>query len=296
MTGILRSAGRMVVVLALLTAACGGGGGGDAGPAVREQVISDPTTQDIRVFRPDGDGSWPIVMAYHGLDGDAQQMSELGRRLAAEGLLVFAPDVRTDVSTDQGIVDAANDSECAYRYVRTVAGDFGGDLERPVTFVGWSFGANSPSRAAWTSSSTPRVSSSRASRTSRDRTSSSPSPAVTTSSRGSRRRCSTPSNGATRVRTWFSRPERTTPCAPHGSRRSWPPNYGRGATPCSTSCSGTPTTSRRCSSPPATAGRCLLPMPRPAIGRSSSSPPPSRTTNGDRASVRPGPGQARARR
>jgi dienelactone hydrolase len=109
---------------------------------VREQVISDPTTQQIQVFRPAGNGSWPIVMAYHGLGGDRGQMAELGRRLAASGLLVFAPDVRTDVSTEQGVVDAANDSECAYRYVRTVARDYGGDLHLPVTFVGWSFGAN----------------------------------------------------------------------------------------------------------------------------------------------------------
>jgi len=81
-------------------------------------------------------------MAYHGLGGDRGQMAELGRRLAASGLLVFAPDVRTDVSTQQGIVDAANDSECAYRYARRVARDYGGDLHLPVTFVGWSFGAN----------------------------------------------------------------------------------------------------------------------------------------------------------
>jgi dienelactone hydrolase len=134
----------MVVVLALLTAACGGGGSGngDAAPGVREEVISDPTTQDILVFRPDGEGPWPIVMAYHGRDGEAQQMAELGRRLADAGLLVFAPDVRTDVSTEQGIVDVANDSECAYRYARTVARDFGGGLDLPVSFVGWSFGAN----------------------------------------------------------------------------------------------------------------------------------------------------------
>ena len=141
MTSVLRPLGRMVIVLALLTAACGNGGG-DAARGVREQVVSDPTTQDILVFRPDGEGSWPIVMAYHGLGGDAHQMTELGRRLAAAGLLVFAPDVRTDVSTEQGIVDAANDSECAYRYARTVARDFGGGLGLPVTFVGWSFGAN----------------------------------------------------------------------------------------------------------------------------------------------------------
>jgi dienelactone hydrolase len=142
MTSVLRPLGRMVVVLALLTAACGSGGGGDAAPGVREQVVSDPTTQDILVFRPAGGGPWPIVMAFHGSDGDAQQMAELGRRLADAGLLVFAPDVRTDVSTEQGIVDVANDSECAYRYARTVARDFGGGLDLPVTFVGWSFGAN----------------------------------------------------------------------------------------------------------------------------------------------------------
>lgn len=142
MATVRRLAGRMVVVLALLTAACGGGGAGGGGPDVRERVISDPTTQDILVFQPEGEGPWPVVMAYHGSGGDAQQMAELGRRLAAEGLLVFAPDVRTDVSTEQGIVDTANDSECAYRYARTVAPDLGGDLDRPVTFVGWSFGAN----------------------------------------------------------------------------------------------------------------------------------------------------------
>jgi dienelactone hydrolase len=142
---VLRGPGLAVVVLALLAAACGGGsggGGGDAGPGVHEQVVSDPTTQDIRVFQPEGTGPWPVVMAYHGSDGDADQMAELGRRLAADGLLVFAPDVRTDVSTQQGIVDTANDSECAYRFARTVAPDLGGDLDRPVTFVGWSFGAN----------------------------------------------------------------------------------------------------------------------------------------------------------
>ena len=141
MTRGLRRAGRIVVVLALLTAACDGGGD-DAGHVVREQVVSDPTTQDIHVFQPGGEGTWPVVMAYHGFDGNADQMAELGRRLAAAGLLVFAPDVRTDVSTEQGVVDAANDSECAYRYARTVARDFGGDLDQPVTFVGWSFGAN----------------------------------------------------------------------------------------------------------------------------------------------------------
>lgn len=143
MVSVVRPLGRTIVVLLLILAASGCGGGARQDVAkVGEQVISDPTTQHIQVFRPAGHGAWPIVMAYHGLGGNREQMAELGKRLAGAGLLVFAPDVRTDVSTQQGVVDAANDSECAYRYARTVARDYGGDLSRPVTFVGWSFGAN----------------------------------------------------------------------------------------------------------------------------------------------------------
>ena len=33
------------------------------------------------------------------------------------------------------------DAECGYRYARSIASDYGDDLDRPVTFVGWSLGA-----------------------------------------------------------------------------------------------------------------------------------------------------------
>jgi pimeloyl-ACP methyl ester carboxylesterase len=35
----------------------------------------------------------------------------------------------------------ANDVECGYRFVRSIAAEYGGDLDQPVTFVGWSLGA-----------------------------------------------------------------------------------------------------------------------------------------------------------
>jgi predicted esterase len=34
-----------------------------------------------------------------------------------------------------------SDVECGYRFARTVAEEHGGDLDQPVTFVGWSLGA-----------------------------------------------------------------------------------------------------------------------------------------------------------
>ena len=48
---------------------------------------------------------------------------------------------RTDLSSEEGVVDLVRDTECGYRYVRTIASDHGGDLTRPVVWVGWSLGA-----------------------------------------------------------------------------------------------------------------------------------------------------------
>jgi acetyl esterase/lipase len=63
-------------------------------------------------------------------------MAEIGKRLAGNGFVVFAPNYRTDLSTEQGIVNAVRDAECGYRYARSIASDYGGDLDRPLTFVG----------------------------------------------------------------------------------------------------------------------------------------------------------------
>jgi dienelactone hydrolase len=129
-----------LVALALFVTACGGGGSED-GYEVRSSVVSHETTQDILVFEPDAEGSWPVVLAFHGLDGNAEQMAEMGQRLAASGHVAFAPNIRTDMGSQQGIVNAAQDAECGYRYARSIAADHGGDIDQPVTFLGWSLGA-----------------------------------------------------------------------------------------------------------------------------------------------------------
>jgi dienelactone hydrolase len=93
------------------------------------------------VFAPDGEGSWPVIVAFHGIDGTGRDMAELSTRLAGEGAVVFAPTYTTDLTTMEGVMQGAADGECSYRFARSIAAEYGGDLDQPVTFVGWSLGA-----------------------------------------------------------------------------------------------------------------------------------------------------------
>ena len=68
-------------------------------------------------------------------------MAETASRLAAQGLVVFAPTYRTDMSTEQGMADLASDVTCAYRYAIANADRYNGDLDQPITIAGWSLGA-----------------------------------------------------------------------------------------------------------------------------------------------------------
>jgi dienelactone hydrolase len=130
----------IVGAVTVMAAACGGNGS-DGRPDVTSLTVSDATTQDILLVEPDGEGSWPVVLAFHGIDGTAEHMAPLAERLAAAGALVFAPNYRTDVTTEQGVVDLARDVECGYRYARTIAPEHGGSLDEPVVWFGWSLGA-----------------------------------------------------------------------------------------------------------------------------------------------------------
>ncbi len=105
------------------------------------ETVSDETTQDILVFTPKTEGSWSVVMLLHGLGGVAEAMAETGSRLAAQGLVVFAPTYRTDMSTEQGMADLESDVTCAYRYAIANADRYNGDLDQPITLAGWSLGA-----------------------------------------------------------------------------------------------------------------------------------------------------------
>jgi alpha-beta hydrolase superfamily lysophospholipase len=126
----------LLAVTSLIATNCGSGS--DEGPPfeVSSAVVSHPTTRDISVWAPETDGSWPVVYALHGRGGSRQDLAETAIALARQGVVVFAADYRSS--------DAENweqDAECGYRYMLSIAEDYGGDLDQPVTSVGYSLGA-----------------------------------------------------------------------------------------------------------------------------------------------------------
>ena len=131
----------VMVGVALWAAACTGDSGGEASYDVTRELVSHETTQEILVFAPDAEGSWPTVIALHGLDGSAEDVAETSRRLAERGFVVFAPTYRTDMSSEQGAMNASRDLICAGWYADSIAEDHGGDPESPLTLLGWSLGA-----------------------------------------------------------------------------------------------------------------------------------------------------------
>ena len=132
-------ASRLVLAFGLVVVGCGGG---DSASTVRyevdEEVISHESTQEISVWAPVDEGSWPVVFMLHGLGGDRHGLASTAAALAHNGLVVFVPDVRT--TGDPAATE--RDSECAYRYMMSVATEHGGDLDQPLTAVGHSLGGS----------------------------------------------------------------------------------------------------------------------------------------------------------
>ena len=110
-------------------------------PVVVTSSLSGDDTQEISVWAPEADGSWPVVYALHGTGGDAQGLAEMATVLAGQGVVVFATDYRSELMSTPQWKDAYRDTECGYRYARSVAANYGGDLDQPVTIVGHSLGA-----------------------------------------------------------------------------------------------------------------------------------------------------------
>jgi dienelactone hydrolase len=104
---------------------------------VTTTVVSHETTRDISVWAPDADGSWPIVYLTPAA-GTGQDLAEMATRLASHGTVVFAPDYRLADSQ----LAKEQDLECGYRFVRTIAQEYGGDLDQPFALVGDSYGAS----------------------------------------------------------------------------------------------------------------------------------------------------------
>lgn len=115
----------------------------DASPPyeVSESTISHETTQEIGVWAPTTDGTWPIISISHGMGGNHENMRETASRLAEEGFVVFAADYTSTLGAPPDATQIGKDAECGWRYSLSVAEQFGGDPTQPVTFVGFSFGA-----------------------------------------------------------------------------------------------------------------------------------------------------------
>lgn len=138
----MRKAALLVAAVlagALVAPSCGDSGGAYE---VTSEVVSNETTQDMLVFAPEAEGPWPVIVAFHGIGESGEDMAELATRLAGEGAVVFVPTYRSDITTQEGVVQTAVDVECGYRFARSLAAEHGGDLDLPVTFVGWSLGAS----------------------------------------------------------------------------------------------------------------------------------------------------------
>jgi acetyl esterase/lipase len=113
----------LIAFLAMVVLAAGCGAGVDAEPPfeVSSAVISHETTQDISVWAPEADGSWPVVYALHGIGGSRQDLAETAMALARQGVVVFAADYRSATPEHW-----EQDAECGYRYALSIAEEYGG--------------------------------------------------------------------------------------------------------------------------------------------------------------------------
>jgi acetyl esterase/lipase len=126
----------------MIVAACGDDDKAAPRYDVVESVRSVEGGQDLVVWAPDAEGSWPIAVLYHGLGGNAQGFTETATKLASRGMAVFGVNWRF-ASEPAGGVQTAQDSLCGLRAALNAAPEYGGDLDRPVTLVGHSAGASS---------------------------------------------------------------------------------------------------------------------------------------------------------
>jgi dienelactone hydrolase len=136
--------GTAALCATLLAVACGEAGDSarTGAHSVTSQVVSDPTTQDVHLFAPQDVDAAPVVVALHGIDGSGQDMGPFATRLARAGMVVAAPTYRSDMTTSAGLEQAGQDIACGYQLARTEAPRLGGDLDQPVTALGWSLGAD----------------------------------------------------------------------------------------------------------------------------------------------------------
>ncbi len=101
-------------------------------------MVSGENTQEIEVWAPDAEGSWPVAVGFHGQGGAKEDWDVLATELAKQGVVVFVPDYRSTGAE----IDIKKDLVCGIHHAFAVAGEYGGDPEQPYVLVGHSMGAS----------------------------------------------------------------------------------------------------------------------------------------------------------
>lgn len=142
----------LLVLISLVLAACGGGSGGSStasGGCPAEGCVVEETsnvayvegTTTLRrkpvfdVYAPEEEGPWPVVMIASGIGLGKGYAHDWATAMASRGAVVFA--VEYEIGAPQTPLPHLN---CAARYVRDVADEYGGDPSH-VTLLGYSLGA-----------------------------------------------------------------------------------------------------------------------------------------------------------
>jgi predicted esterase len=106
----------------------------------------DGATWTLDVYTPLEAGGWPVVVFLHGLGGNKEGFVQAGEIIAESGATVYAvtwPAQAVDVAAldnGRGYREISETLNCAIRFARVSATDFGGDA-RHTTLVAHSYGA-----------------------------------------------------------------------------------------------------------------------------------------------------------
>lgn len=91
---------------------------------------------EMDVYAPNGEGPWPVVVAFHGLGSNRNATTvEVAKAAAAEGMLVFTPswiDERSFPVTPEVFASWKPVANCAVAFAQQAADGYGGDRSTTV--------------------------------------------------------------------------------------------------------------------------------------------------------------------
>jgi acetyl esterase/lipase len=103
----------------------------------------------LDVYAPARAGAWPVVVMFHGFQGDKRDQTEYARRVADLGFVVFVPSWDSSMPTVGGDHPADwSQAACAVAFARAHAAQYGGDPATMIVF-GHSAGAHAAAMVAF---------------------------------------------------------------------------------------------------------------------------------------------------